>query len=52
MKFENGLSLEMMKAVGILEISYFLMLIHNCKFLKEFEISQNNKSRYFGPQTN
>jgi len=51
-KFENGLRLELRKVVGVLEIFDFPTLIHNCRFLEDFENSQNNKPKYFGPQKN
>jgi len=51
-KIENGLRLELRKVVGILEIFYFPTLIHKCRFLEDFENNQNNKPKYFGPQTN
>jgi len=46
-KFENELRPKLRKAVGIFKISYFPMVIHNCKFLKDFENTQNQKLRYF-----
>jgi len=51
-KFENGLRDELRKVVGILEIIDFPTLIHKCRFLEDFENNQNNKPKYFGPQTN
>jgi len=50
MKFENGLMPELRKVVGILEIFDFSILIHKCRFLEDFENSQNNKPKYFIPQ--
>jgi len=51
-KFENGPKDELRKAVGILEIVDFPMLIYKCRFLEDFENNQKNKPKYFRPQTN
>jgi len=48
-KFKNELRPKSRKEVGILEIYDFPTLIHECRFMEDFENSQNNKLRYFGP---
>nr|KYP51943.1 hypothetical protein KK1_026153 [Cajanus cajan]KYP55778.1 hypothetical protein KK1_002003 [Cajanus cajan] len=51
-KFEDGLRPELRKAVGILEISNFPILIHKCRFLEGFDHNKDNRPKSFGPQFN
>nr|KYP38781.1 Transposon Ty3-I Gag-Pol polyprotein [Cajanus cajan] len=51
-KFEDGLRPKLRKAVGILVISDFPTLIHECRILEGFDHNKDNRPKSFGPQFN